>query len=192
MKNKLYIYSLKFRAEENRKSYLEYKRILNRLLKKCERDHYDNLFKQNIGNIKKSWELIKEVINKHKHSENTEFIIDGKKEHNPKLIASTFNQLYLDIGIKLSQTLPNAQRSFASFMPAPNPNSLFLRPAYVNEVRNIICGLKKKSPRWGGLNSTVIKDTFPYFIGTLTNLINLSMTEGIFPDELKVVKVIPL
>lgn len=193
VKNKLYIHYIKYKTDENKKSYLEYKRILNKLLRQGEREHYDNLFKENIGNIKKSWELIKEVINKSKNvKKDAEFIIDGKKENNSKLIANAFNQFYLDIGTKLSQTLPSVERSFASFMPAANPNSLFLRPASGIEVENIICDMKKKSPGWDGLSSVVIKDTLPYFIDTLTSLINLSMTEGVFPDELKIAKVVPI
>ena len=64
VKNKLYVLSLKAPTLYNKNKYAKYKRILQKSLRNAERNHYDSLFKQNIGNIKKSWELIKEVINK--------------------------------------------------------------------------------------------------------------------------------
>lgn len=192
-KNKLYINSIKNPSDENCTKYHEYKRTLNKLLRNSERMHYDDLFKQNIGNIKKSWDLIREVINKKPSKlKTTDFNIDGRRVDDDKLIANSFNEYYIDIGCKISQSLPSIQKTFSSFMPASNPSSIFLKPTNCDEVKSIIEVLKKKSPGWDGLDPVVIKETFPYFINTLTTLINRSMTEGYFPDELKTAKVIPL
>lgn len=193
VKNKLYVMSIKYPSNENCKKYQDYKRTLNKLLRNLERSHYDNLFKQNIGNIKKSWDLIKEIINKKPSKINkTDFEIGGNKVSDDNLIANTFNEYFINIGSKISQSLPTIQRTFSSFMPANNPNSIFLKPANSDEVKSIIQSLKKKSPGWDGINPVVIKDTFPYYIDALTALINKSITEGYFPDELKTAKVIPL
>lgn len=193
VKNKMYIVSTKYPTSENKKTYSEYKRTLSRILKQAEREHYDNLFKQNVGNIRKSWEIIKEVINKSPNSRNiSEFIIEGNRVTNANHIANAFNDFYLNIGTKISQSLPIIQKTFSTFMPPSNPSTIFLRPTTCNEVMNLISEMKRKCPGWDGLDATVIKETAPYFVDTLTSLINKSMAEGIFPTELKIAKVIPL
>ena len=63
-KIKLYLLSRKNPTDENKNIYLNHKRLLQKLLRQSERLHYDDLLKQHIGNIKKSWEIIREVINK--------------------------------------------------------------------------------------------------------------------------------
>ena len=52
--------------------------------------------------------------------------------------------------------------------------------------------LKKISPWWDNFQSTVIKDTSDLLLLPLTHLLNLSITQGVFPDELKIAKVIPI
>ena len=64
VKNKLYALSIKTVNVYNTNKYVKYKRALQRIMKKAERDHYTGLFEKYKGNIKKSWELIKEVVNK--------------------------------------------------------------------------------------------------------------------------------
>ena len=40
-------------TDHNTSIYLKYKRILQRLLRKTEREHYEKRLKENIGNVKK-------------------------------------------------------------------------------------------------------------------------------------------
>ena len=52
--------------------------------------------------------------------------------------------------------------------------------------------LKNSSPGWDNFQSNVIKDTSDLLLLPLTHLLNLSITQGVFPDELKLAKVIPI
>ena len=52
--------------------------------------------------------------------------------------------------------------------------------------------LKNSSPGWDNFQSNVIKDTSDLLLLPLTHLLNLSITQGVFPDELKIAKVIPV
>ena len=52
--------------------------------------------------------------------------------------------------------------------------------------------LKNYSPGWDNFQSNFIKDTFDLLLSPLTHLLNLSITQGVFPDELKIAKVIPI
>ena len=83
--------------------YKEYKKVLNKLLKKGEREYYDSRFKNNINNMKKSWVLIKEITNKQKSTTvSNQFIINGKNTTDPMEIAERFNKFYINVGPSLA------------------------------------------------------------------------------------------
>ena len=44
--------------------------------------------------------------------------------------------------------------------------------------------LKNSSPGWDNFRSNVIKDTSDLLLLLLTHLLNLSITQGVSPDEL--------
>jgi len=95
-KNKLYVKSIKHPSMQNKLDYKEYKSKLHRLLQKSEREHYDSLFSQYKNNIRKSWDLIKNVLNKGKRPTLPEvFCIDGNDCENKSLIANKFNKFYV-------------------------------------------------------------------------------------------------
>ena len=59
-------------------------------------------------------------------------------------------------------------------------------------MSKIIMYLKNSSPGWDNFQSNVIKDTSDLLLLPLTHLLNLSITQGVCPDELKIAKVIPI
>ena len=73
-----------------------------------------------------------------------------------------------------------------------NPSSMAVIPASLNEITTIIKNLKQSSPGWNDISSSIVKHTCHYFIEPLIHVSNLFITQGVFPHELKVAKVIPL
>ena len=61
-----------------------------------------------------------------------------------------------------------------------------------NDVRSVIHGLKNSSSGWDGLSAYIGKQCVEGFIAPLTHIINMSITQGVFPDELKLARVIPV
>ena len=64
VKNKLYIISKQIPSSENINQYRIYKKRLQKLLNLAEKEYYHDLFEANKGNLKKSWDIIKRIINK--------------------------------------------------------------------------------------------------------------------------------
>ena len=56
------------------------------------------------------------------------------------------------------------------------------------EITNIIKDLKISSPGWDEIYVKIVKVTYDKFITALTNILNLSIVNGVFPNELKVAK----
>ena len=64
IKNKLFRQYRRHGTPELEFKYKQYRNNLNRMLRMAEREHYDVLFSNYKGNLKKSWILLKEVINR--------------------------------------------------------------------------------------------------------------------------------
>ena len=52
--------------------------------------------------------------------------------------------------------------------------------------------MKNSSPGWDEISPHIVKMTSSIFIKPLLHICNLSILHGVFPNELKVAKVIPL
>ena len=62
----------------------------------------------------------------------------------------------------------------------------------VAQVRNVITSLKDSIPGWDHLSSFVMKQCVDTYVEPITVLINNSFYYGIFPDELKLARVVPI
>ena len=63
---------------------------------------------------------------------------------------------------------------------------------YENDVTLAINSLKNSSPGWDNIPTLIAKHVIHCYIKHLLFLINQSLIEGVFPDELKLAKVIPV
>ena len=50
----------------NESKYKTYRNKLNHILKKAEKQHYTDLLEANKNNFKKTWQIMKDVVNKNK------------------------------------------------------------------------------------------------------------------------------
>ena len=93
----------------NETKYKVYKSKLNGLLRKSEREHYV-FFEENKHNLKKSWSLLKEIINKkHECITHTKFIDNKVVTSDKKQISECFNKFYVNVGSKLAKIIPQNQ-----------------------------------------------------------------------------------
>ncbi len=193
LKNKLYIKSIKYPLLHNVKQYRIYRNKLHQLLRKAEREHYDSLFTQHKANLRKSWAIIKEVINKKKScTMSSKFLINGKITTDKSVIANHFNEFYVNVGPNLSKDIPLHNISVDSYIKKCITDTMYLNPCTVDEVRNIIIALKDASAGYDEITSKVVKLSAPNFIVPLTHILNLSLEQGTVPDEMKIAKVLPL
>ena len=67
-KNKLYKISMKYDTSFNKITYTQYKNKLITILRKTEKEYYKCLLETNKNNLKKTWSIIRSVINNCKPS----------------------------------------------------------------------------------------------------------------------------
>ena len=61
-----------------------------------------------------------------------------------------------------------------------------------NEIIPVVYSLKNSSPGYDEMTASILKQCSDTYIDPLTYLITLSINQGIFPDELKIAKVLPI
>ena len=90
-----------------------YKNILNGATRKAKYIHYAHLFDLYKTNMRKTWETIKQVLNKnHKQFEfPSTFTINGINISDKKEIAQQFNNFFVNIGSQLAETISSKHQA---------------------------------------------------------------------------------
>ena len=163
------------------------------MLRSAERTHYQTLLASSQNNLRKSWNVIKDVINKKKKiPKKSRFQINGKTVENTSQIAEAFNDFFINIGNELDKKIPTTPTKLTHFIPKNYNINLFLTPASPDEIDKIIEKLKNCATGWDGIPAIVIKENKETLKPALMHIINLSLSNGIFPSELKIANVIPI
>ena len=71
-------------------------------------------------------------------------------------------------------------------------HSIYIPPPTTTEIKQIIVSLKNSSPGWDEIPAFLLKTCSNYYVKPLTYIINKSIEEGIFPNELKLARVVPI
>ena len=72
-------------------------------------------------------------------------------------------------------------------------HSLFFKETTPAEIQSVTMKLKNKSSYgFDELSTTLVKKVIPLISDTLSEIINLSLSTGIVPENMKIAKVIPL
>ena len=142
----------------------------------------------------RSWKLIKDVINKNKKITPLprEININGNLTADKGVISNGLNEFYINIGHNLSSKSPQHNISPMHYMGTKIEDIIFLEPTDELEICKIISSLKSSAPGWDDISSQTIKQSHMWLLKPLVYIYNLSLSQGVFPDELKIAKVVPI
>jgi len=118
--------------------------------------------------------------------------LNGEIVTDKKRIVNSFNDYYINIGPNLSKSMPESDISPLAYMGTRVNNTMFINPTTEIEIRKHILSLKNSSPGWDEITGKILKETHECILKPLTYVFNLSLSQGVFPSELKIAKVIPL
>ena len=183
----------KFRSSYLGIQYNENKRITQRIIRTAEKEYYQTRFTESRNDIIKSWKIIRVVISNRKDATKTvTFRINEHDITDQHKIAEKFNEFYVNIGPTLASKIPAGRYDPITYIKNGTTNSIYLRPVNEEEVSNILKDMKNSSAGWDCISPSIIKKTYEYFVVPLVHICNVSFLYGVFPNELKIAKVIPL
>ena len=194
-KKRLYEKFLKKRTIENENSYKSFKKLFESIKIKSKKNHYANLLNKYQNDIKKTWQVIKEVIGNNKNSINElpkKITSEGIEIQNQKSIAEHFNHFFTNIGPKLASNIPKPKQTFESYLKVNG--EIYENSSLTDkELKDAIKCLKRnKSPGHDEISSNVIKECGDELFLPLKHIFSLSLSNGIFPDQLKIASVKPI
>ena len=150
---------------------------------------------KNKNDMKKTWLILKNIVNKgiSKRVQSTFKINDDSIINDKAMISENFSDFFfINIGPTLAKKIPSQIISPLQFLGERVFNSLFLEPVYPGEIDMIFKDLKHSAPGHDDITIAILQLALPAIRIPLVHVMNLSLAEGIFPDELKVAKVLPL
>lgn len=166
--------------ETYKKSKYEYEQLIIKLKKdQANKEIIDSDNKQ-----KTIWNLINKTV-----------CNEGKKEVS-SISTENYNHFFANVACNVIKQIPQSNFSHMDYIkqvPQRNDLTIFLYPALQSEVENIIKSFKNS-------NSTDIYEQSVYMYkenilsisAPITYLVNLILKTGIFPNKLKIAKVLPL
>ena len=194
-KNRLHKKFVSSPSASSETKYQAYKNKLTHLIRIAKRKYYDSKFENARNDLKTTWKLLNEVINKRKSKSSlpTSFKSEGRTLTDPMEIADRFCKYFTNIGPNLAKSIPKVNPSFRSYLGDNIRSSINLKPTTTSELESI-CDMfaSKKAPGYDSIPMHVIKYSFHLISAPLADIINLSLLKGIFPDKLKIAKIIPI
>ena len=194
-KNKLYKKFIKNPNEKNESIYKTYRNKFNKIKNAAKKYYYSKEFNEHKGNLRYSWKLIKEVINKNKvkmelpdnFKQNETLISD------PVEISNKFNEYFINVGPKLADRIQNNNVNFATFLGERSVNSIFLDAVTEKEVETEISNLNSnKSCGHDEIPPKLVKEISKQIVKPLTHIYNQSLLTGVVPNELRIALVTPV
>ena len=130
IKNKLYKKTVKTPSSDNIQEYKRYRNKLSHIIRISKKRYYKEKFAEMHNNLKKTWELINEVINKRnsKKSLPNKFYQGNEEITDPVNIAETFNKYFVDVGPNLAQKIPKPAKPFKTYLGRTVSESFFVTP----------------------------------------------------------------
>ena len=195
-KNKLFVNRNKSNDTEERNAcYKAYRNRLHHILRTAERQYYQDLIKQHKANIKKSWQVIKSIINKRKycpvHSK-FKYMYNGDVISDGKIIANKFNNFFVNVGESLAKEIPSTSRCPSEYIRFEISEKFFASTVTKDEIYKIICNCKDSAAGWDDLRPRIMKLIQNCIKSPLAHICNRSFVTGIFPSELKIANVVPI
>ena len=193
-KNKMYIAYIRKPCEKSRLKYTVFKNKLTSLLRNSKKLYFSEIFQKCKGNIKKTWNEINIILGHKKQNIIPNEMYSGKNKYSTReQIVEEFNSYFVNVGQRISNSIPSIPESFKRYIRSDCSASLFMKPVSVDELLKI-CTSLNPSKAYGidNISPRVVKESIFYFVEPLCYIFNKSISTGVFPESLKEAKVIPL
>ena len=195
-RNKLFVKKQKHPSQENIEEYSKYRNVLNAIIRGAKKMYIQQELNANKNNSKKIWD----ILLTHTRGQSTSHHFPGSfydgEEHtitDHNLIANKFNLFFSTVGEKLQESIPISPNDPLQYLQRNNINLTGdIGLTTPDELSEIIKHMKNVGGGNDGINAKIFKATFHDIIFKLTYLINLCLSHGKFPKNMKIAIVKPV
>ena len=198
-REKLYKKFIKAKNEESKNVYhKQYKDLRNDIVKLCrqsKKNHYQMFFTENANNLKSTWKGIKQIINIKDRDNNqlNSIMIDDTLCTDSRKIANGFNEYFATIAEKLQSRIYHEGHDFTKYLTEKNEKSFFIEPTDEIEIKQIIKNFSaNKASGPHSIPNEILQYSIDILVYPLNRLINHSFTNGIYFQNLKISKTLPI
>lgn len=156
----------------------------NNIIKTSKMNYYSDLIQENLHDPKKLWNSLNSVL----HREKTSILPDDSSDLS---LSSKFGTYFIDKIKKIRAVFPTSNIPCSGPQNAPELFSTF-EEVSSEEVLKILNRSPTKSCSLDPWPTFLVKECADILIQPLTQLINLSLSAGVFPDKFKSAVVTPL
>lgn len=167
--------------------YKHFKSTYHNLLNEARLKYYQNMFDKSQNKSKTSWQIINDIVGNNKLCHSNTVCPDLRAA------ANSFNNYFSTVASDLvSQRLPATFTFDNSSIPI-NDVSFFITPVTIDELNEVIRKFEpKKSFGYDEVPMYLVKKCFDYISSPLCEIINSSLSSGIYPDSLKFASIQPI
>ena len=119
--------------------------------------------------------------------------INKKMESEPTKIAEGFNSFFSSIGLDLHSKISTINADYSKYLTNPIDANFLFRSADTEEILRVIFSFQNsKASGPNSIPTEILKMLSFNLCHPLKEIINISFATGIYPDKLKIAKVIPI
>ena len=184
-------------SDSDRTKYTQYKSCLTKVKRRCKLDYYHNKCVDYKRNTKKLWKLINTACGKFSDKSSIIECINsnGINHYESTKIANEMANYFANVGKNFAGRISQSERCVYDYNKKIkfNEKSVYLTPTNKFEVEKIVKNLdNKQSSGHDDISNTLLKKLIPHISEPLAFIFNKSMTEGTFPEQMKIADVVPL
>ena len=174
-------------------SYKAQRNIVTSRRRKAKKDYYNTFFEENRNNVKETWKGIRNLINVTKKTSTNigKIAENGKETTNPVEIADALNTFYVNIGKSVEQQQREKHHILIIYETEIFLTSL-LTTVLLRKLENIYPAAVSKASGPNSVPIPILKSTIDHLIEPVMYILNKSLAEGTFPDQLKLASICPI
>ena len=187
----------KNRKPQDQEHYRLYRNELKRVLRRAKETYYKEkciIFKRNTSKL---WKMINKITNNTRDKSSLiEYLrIDTLQTYNAKEIATEFARYFSSVGSAYANKIDQSKIDITTYLARidRSPETLYLVPTTVNELTILINSLPNKNSKGhDDISNNMLKQLHTSITQPLTIVFNRSLTEGKFPDLMKLADIVPI
>ena len=191
-KNALFRKFVKRPSIENSTKYKKMKKFVEKHIRLAKNKYYKSYFNRYSCDSKKQWQMVNTLLNRKGKAKVKvdKLVSEGIEVTRGQDIAEAFNRRFCS----MAQELKNQAGDAPARRPLPDSTrcliDLEMYEASESEIHGIVKAMKDKATSDCAIRP--IKSVNFLITPILSHVVSASLSQGIFPEELKVAKVIPL